>query len=328
MKKIFCPECRDDVTYTVVEKELSHKIKDKEYKYTGKVAYCSSCGEEVYVPEINDYNVRALQAVFRTENDLISLEDIQSIPKKYDIGIRPLSQLLGWGELTYTRYHNGDMPSKQYSEILKKIYDSPLYYKELLEQNKANITNVAYEKSLKAVNNLLVNTSNSIKKIDVVDNYILNYCSDVTNLGLQKLLYYVQGTAYMFNNAPIFEDDCEAWAYGPVYRHIYNKYKEYKNRVIDTPDKADYSIFTDEEIKVMDSVLKTFGLYKESTLVDFTHNESPWLIARNNVPDLKRCNTIIDKELIKDYFLAVRKRYNVTSANEIRNYINHLQEVI
>lgn len=43
------------------------------------------------------------------------------------------------GEQTLTRYCDGDMPTKQYSEILLRIYNEPSYYSELPEKGKDNL---------------------------------------------------------------------------------------------------------------------------------------------------------------------------------------------
>ena len=86
------------------------------------------------------------------ENEIISLEHIIAIPQKYRIGKRPLSLLLNWGEMTFSRYYAGAVPSKQYSDVLKQIHDDPHFYLSLLEKNKNNLKSLkAYEKSRKAV---------------------------------------------------------------------------------------------------------------------------------------------------------------------------------
>ncbi|MBZ9607298.1 DUF4065 domain-containing protein [Clostridium estertheticum] len=51
---------------------------------------------------------------------------------------------------------------------------------------------------------------------------------DITSLALQKLVYYVQGFYYAFTNRLIFEENCEAWVHGPVYRNVYIKYRKYR----------------------------------------------------------------------------------------------------
>ncbi len=111
-EKVFCYECRDDVSYNLQSINLIGKLKGIKYEYVGKVAYCDECGLEVYIPDVEDFNLKALYDVYREANDIISLEKIKEIPSKYDIGKRPLSLLLNWGENTFSRFVNGDMPSK------------------------------------------------------------------------------------------------------------------------------------------------------------------------------------------------------------------------
>ena len=119
-KKVFCEEGRNDVNYIIEETQMVGTIKGEIYRYRGKVAHCVDCQCEIYVAEVHDYNLKALYDEYRKQNDIISLEHIREICEKYAIGKRPLSLLLGWGEQTFSRYYEGDIPSKQYSNILKK----------------------------------------------------------------------------------------------------------------------------------------------------------------------------------------------------------------
>ena len=151
-KKIFCEECRNDVDYMITEVPMTGTIKKTTYHYTGKEAHCHDCGSLLYVPKINDYNLKALYDVYRTANGIIPLEHIMAIPEKYAIGKRPLSLLLGWGEQTFSRYYDGDIPTKQYSDMLTRLYNDPAYYSEILEAGKDSFKSPAsYEKSRKTV---------------------------------------------------------------------------------------------------------------------------------------------------------------------------------
>ena len=149
MEKItFCETCRKDELYYLKTAAMKGTLKGEEYEYTGKQAFCSVCNAEVYVAEILDGNLKALYDVYRQKNGIISLENILEIPQKYNIGKRPLSLLLNWGEMTFSRYCEGDMPTKQYSDTLQKIYNEPEFYLAMLEENKANlISHMAYEQS-------------------------------------------------------------------------------------------------------------------------------------------------------------------------------------
>lgn len=318
---IFCEECRDDVEYTITEVPMIGKIKGIEYHYIGKEARCVKCNTSVYVPEINDYNLKALYEVYRKENGIVSLDVILAIPKKYAIGKRPLSLLLGWGEQTFSRYCDGDIPTKQYSEILTKIYEDPLYYAELLEAGKENLkSQKTYEKSRKAVDELLKVSENNSSKINIAIKYLLNQCEDITPLALQKALYYIQGFYYAFYNTFLFTEECEAWVHGPVYRNVYFKYRDYRFDPITKSQYFDDSVLNTSEKAIFDSVIHNLCCYSGKVLEQFTHNETPWLIARGNLPVTESSEKIISHDNIGTYFKEVKEKYKMMKPSDIRDY--------
>ncbi|MFU0563357.1 type II toxin-antitoxin system antitoxin SocA domain-containing protein [Gardnerella vaginalis] len=249
--KTFCEECRNDVEYSTKSVPMTASIKGKQYSYTGTEAHCKECSSAVYVPEIIDANLRALYDEYRKENNIIPLDKINEIPAKYSIGKRPLSLLLGWGEQTFSRFADGDIPSKQYSDILLRIYNDPEYYLQLLISNKNNLKSaISYEKSYKTTQKLIRELQNnsennnsannnfdskSSDKINNVIQYLIIKCEDITPLALQKSLYYIQGFHFAFYKSFIFTDDCQAWVHGPVYKDIYLRYKNYTFDPIDSP---------------------------------------------------------------------------------------------
>ena len=320
-EKVFCENCRKDVDYNIIEEQMIGTIKGETYTYTGKVAKCKECNSDIFVNSINDYNLKALYDVYREENGIISLEKVLGICEKYNISKRPLSLLLGWGEQTYSRYCNGDIPSKQYSDILNKIYESPVFYSELLENNKEKLpSEIAYKKSKEAVDKILEGNLNNESKINMVINYILNRCGDITPLALQKSLYYVQGFYYAFNDKFLFEEDCQAWAHGPVYPEVYFKYKHYKFDPIESKIEVSDTIFTSSELIIMENVVKHFCCYSGKVLEKFTHSEYPWLETRGEIPELESSTEIIKKEYIGKYFKDVKEKYNMINPNDIESY--------
>ncbi|MEG0181140.1 MAG: DUF4065 domain-containing protein [Clostridium sp.] len=320
-RKAFCSECRDDVLYTITTKQMEGNIKGEKYLYVGKVAYCTDCGEELYVADINDFNLKALHDVYREKNGIVSLETILAIPQKYDIGKRPISLLLGWGEQTFSRYCDGDMPTKLYSDILKKIYDDPSYFNEILENNKGNLKTLSsYEKSKKAVVALIGTSISSKTKIDLAIEYLLNQCEDVTPLALQKALYYIQGFYYAFYKKFLFEEDCQAWAHGPVYRDIYFRYRDYRFDPIECDIKIDDSVFSSSEKAILDSVAKNLCCYSGKVLEKFTHYELPWVSTRGELSENTPSERIILKEQIGQYFSEVKEKYKMTNPNDISEY--------
>lgn len=328
-KKVFCEECRSDIVFTVTEKQMEASIKGEKYIYMGKEAHCADCGSEIYVDEINDFNLKALYDAYREKNDIVSLEMILAIPEKYAIGKRPLSLLLGWGEQTFSRYCDGDMPTKQYSDVLKRIYVEPRYYADLLEKNKCNLkTYVTYEKSKRAVDKLLGKSVETKTKIDMTIEYLLSQCEDITPLALQKALYYIQGFYYAFYETFLFSEECEAWVHGPVYRDIYYRYRDYKFDPIEVNNEFDSSIFSSSEKAVLDSVVKNICCYSGKILERFTHSETPWLSTRGELPENVVSYRIIQKEKIGDYFSDVKEKYNMIIPNDIKEYTKNMFEQI
>ena len=320
-EKTFCEECRNDVEYTTASVPMTGTIKGREYHYTGTEARCADCGSLVFVPEISDDNLRSLYNVFREENGIVSLDVICAIPEKYDIGKRPLSLLLGWGELTFSRYCDGDIPTRQYSDILQRIYNEPQFYSELLEANKANLKSQrTYEKTRRAVDALLSVDTPSNSKINTVIQYLLYQCEDITPLALQKALYYIQGFHFAFYRTFLFPEDCQAWTHGPVYRDIYFRYRDYRFDPIEKTATFDTSVFSASEKAICDSVINNLCCYSGKILERFTHNEAPWLTTRGDLPDSAPSDRIIEKSVIGAYFDAVKAKYNMVNPRDIKDY--------
>ena len=320
-EKTFCEECRNDVEFTTASVPMTGTIKGKEYHYTGTEARCADCGNLVFVPEISDDNLRSLYNVFREENGIVPLDVICAIPEKYDIGKRPFSLLLGWGELTFSRYCDGDIPTRQYSDILQRIYNEPQFYSELLEANKANLKSQrTYEKTRRAVDALLSVDAPSNSKINTVIQYLLYQCEDITPLALQKALYYIQGFHFAFYRTFLFPEDCQAWTHGPVYRDIYFRYRDYRFDPIEKTATFDASVFSASEKAICDSVINNLCCYSGKILERFTHNEAPWLTTRGDLPDSAPSDRIIEKSVIGAYFDAVKAKYNMVNPRDIKDY--------
>lgn len=60
----FCENCRDEVEYYTKEEMSSRNIHDKEVSYKVKLAFCKTCDGEIYIPEINDENLKSLEDAY------------------------------------------------------------------------------------------------------------------------------------------------------------------------------------------------------------------------------------------------------------------------
>lgn len=123
-------------------------------------------------------------------------------------------------------------------------------------------------------------------------------CGDIiTNMKLQKMLYYMQGFHLACFNLPLFEDDIEAWMYGPVVPSIYEEYKSYGSSGIPYPE-GDIIKLDSEEEDIFDQVYNAYGQFSALKLMDMTHSESPWKSTPTGI------GSIISKDKMKKYFLT------------------------
>ncbi len=303
-KTSFCNECNHEVVVAGSSSTLQGKLKGQTYFYEGEVPL-SDCGHEVKDDEIEMLNLKALHDTYRAENSIISLEKIREIPTKYQIGKRPLSNLLEWGELTFTRYFEGDLPSKAYSKILDDIYNSPEIYLEILEKNKNNISIKTYQKSVTVTKKLL---QQNPKASDILS-YIVENTEDITHLSAQKILYYCEGFYIAFFDTPLFNDTCYAHESGPIYQGLSSSNRENINL-----------LSTEKSVK--DNVIKSFACYSGMMLTRMAKSEIPWILG-NQQP-----SKYIDKQDIKTYFLQVTKKYEMLSALDIQTYAKKMFEMV
>ncbi len=326
----FCIECRKQTEYMLQKKKIVKTVRDKEYTFEITVAVCSECGEEMSIPGLLDVNVQEVDAQFRAAEGLISIADIKKLMEIYKIGKAPLSLALGFGEVTIPRYLEGQIPSKEYSDIMKSALSSPSYMKQRLSENKGKLTDAAYKKAIAAVDsiNRLFSVSNQMLRVIA---YIFKSLEEVTPLMLQKLLYFIQGIYSALYGEPLFVEECRAWIHGPVYPEVYELFKDFKYNPI---DDVRFALFegmetglTAQEKRVVDLVVNTFGMYGGKTLEKITHNETPWIEARNGYEEGIPSNELLSKEQIMNYYISVSQKYDISTEKGLRLYIHDMLDI-
>ncbi len=326
-RKDFCIECRKETEYLLRKKEMVKTIRDKKYVFEITVAVCTECGEEMSIPGLIDKNVQEIDKQYRTAEGLVTVEDIEKLMKIYKIGKAPLSLVLGFGEVTVTRYLEGQVPSKEYSDTIKSALTSPAFMKDKLEKNREKITDAAYKKVMAAAVSLESLFSVSDKMLRVIA-YVFERLEEVTPLMLQKLLYFIQGIYSALHGKPIFTEDCRAWVHGPVYPEVYDLFRDFKYNPIEDARFAlldgTADALTEEERQVINLVVNTFGMYSGKVLEKITHNEVPWKIARKGYGDGIPSNAILTKESIRKYYEAMNVKYGLDSEEGVGAYIRDM----
>ena len=116
----------------------------------------------------------------------------------------------------------------------------------------------------------------------------------VSNLKLQKLLYYVQAQFLVNYEEPCFPESIEAWDIGPVVPAAYRKYAKYGGASIFRADKEDIGYISPEDLAKIWSVVVSCADYTVAELTKITQQETPWKKAYSP----HKVNTISNESIL------------------------------
>ena len=140
---------------------------------------------------------------------------------------------------------------------------------------------------------------NSVSVFDVAA-YILNRIGSMTTMKLQKLVYYSQAWSLVWDEEPLYNENIEAWANGPVVRELFNYHRGQfliSSLLIGNPD-----VLSEKQIETIDAVLNYYGNKSSQWLSDLTHMEYPWKLARIGTNEMERGNIVIGLDILADYY--------------------------
>jgi uncharacterized phage-associated protein len=130
----------------------------------------------------------------------------------------------------------------------------------------------------------------------------------ITNLKLQKLVYYSQAWSLALLGKELIAEDFQAWVHGPVLPALYAEYKEFGWKPIYREELNGVSaqqildrLHEDFRNVLLDVEHEHFGMTAYA-LETQTHNEDPWIISRQGIADDAPCDFIIPKKMMQDYY--------------------------
>lgn len=143
----------------------------------------------------------------------------------------------------------------------------------------------------------------NIKVYDVAD-YIVKNMPGITAMKLQKLVYYCQSWSLAWDDEPLFDEDFQAWANGPVCPELYfihrgqfiieeNLFEEFK---------SEENKLTESNIETIKAILKHYGNKSPHFLSELTHKEQPWKETRKDTPLGEPSQNVISKEAMQQYY--------------------------
>lgn len=155
-------------------------------------------------------------------------ERLLFLMEQYEIGKKPLSRLLGWGETTVMRYLDGVEPNREFAQRIEELSKDPWQYAELLERRGDVLTDIAYKKTKRAVYRRMF-----CDKSTEAMQYVVSLAKgDISPYRVVTVLYYAQVYSLVCRGLPIFEEEVSVEAKQKTpYPRLYERLLRYGIRV-------------------------------------------------------------------------------------------------
>ncbi len=288
-KESYCYYCNKDVIFKVKFKTNNYVVNSKQIKVKEKIYYCPFCNHELINDTLDDSLYLIYNEYLRLEG--LSFEKIKKIRKYYNLSQELFGKALGISKRTIIRYENADiLPNKKNIMIYQKIDNNKDEFVSYLKENKKNMDDETYYKIYNLINpNLDIKTINAF--LYVLSN---NYLS-ITQI--MKNFFAIDFECYKKTNKPL---TCLKYAhgnYGPIIDNknmiitflIKQNYIEMLNNeddiiIFKSNNNADMSLFSKEEIEIMDEVIKKLKNKSSSSLTKWSHYFTGWKNTKNGDP--------------------------------------------
>lgn len=160
------------------------------------------------------------------------------------------------------------------------------------------------------MNSTTIKEVEGIVPSDIAKYYLVRSFDDgdlVSNLKMQKLVYYAYVWSLVKNKKKIFKEEPEAWPNGPAFKTLYGELKKYGSEAIKEDyvdrDVADIEKLIPTEIKeTIDDVYEKYNTLTPFELVLKTHTEDPWKNAREGLGASDPSNQKISVGSILTYY--------------------------
>lgn len=315
-----CPLCGKEHIPQLVERDGVTLIKGDKVTYKEQVIVCDASEEEseTYVTSaLSNKNLLAARDAYREQHHLLTSSEIASLRKSYRLTQSELAGVLGWGEVTITRYETKAIQDEAHDGLLRIIRDNPMELLRFVERNRRVLT----EEKLEFVRNVIENkmaeggtaflrrwavqsaylafrkpdASNGKRVFDEATfaaavSYLAGKVQHLYKTRLMKMLWYADSLAYRDQGRSIT---------GLVYRHMpmgalpvaHNELLELDcvrvreeerddgsvQYLVEPCDGVDLGVLNKCEREVLDHVVERFKYCNAKAIVDTMHKERAYV---------------------------------------------------
>ncbi|MGN0505092.1 MAG: hypothetical protein ACI4FZ_00920 [Lachnospiraceae bacterium] len=237
-------------------------------------------------------------------------EQLLSIMEQYEIGKKPLSRLLGWGETTVMRYLDGVEPNKEFAAKIEELYENPWQYAELLEKGKSALTDTAYKKTKRAVYRRMF-----CDKSTEAMQYVVSLAEgDISPFRVMAVLYFAQVYSLVCRGLPIFEEEVSIETKQKTpYPRLYEQLMNYGLKV-QLPEEG---ALTAEDREFLDGVYQILNGYSPNAVRAVLKRDK--LKLRRNKAFLQDAEHLNAEEL-RRYYETMMQKTGMQSVEDLKNY--------
>lgn len=314
----YCPFCDKEHNITIKETHSECLIKNEKIEYIEKNYYCEEYNEEFADGELVDQNILNARDQYRIKHQLLTSNEIKEIRAKYKLSQADLSIILGWGEVTITRYETKEIQNENYDAVLRSIIDNPYKLYDYFMINKNKFTNDRQAKIAKKIFNVAPNTLEtnkyiedsiikkhfSVKEIDrgnqeikfdrilSVIKTLIDRKIELYKTKLAKLLWYIDIINFKENKQSITGLAYYHMKYGacPLGLDLILDSKSIIVEETEENESTQYLIkdviidykLSDQELKTIDTVVNKFNSFSSKDIVKYMHKEQAYIETKTN----------------------------------------------
>jgi len=313
-----CPLCNKVHSVEERKRITQAVVKDEVVDYEQVYYCCPLSGEEEneFVPAgVMDENLLRARNAYRAKKGLLTSDDISRIRNFYGLTQSDLAALLGWGDVTVTRYESKAIQDETYDNIMRMVYNNPLFALECLEKHKERFNPERYAKIRKSikerveefgklylkkqeVKSFYVNFEeetdyNGYKTLDIeklsnVIGYFAQFVNNLYKVKLMKLLWYSDAiffgrhgrsmTGLVYKHMPLgaLPIAYDEIVHLPTVKVVEDMINEDICYKICPNKEVSISEFTLEELSVLELVATKFKNYNSKEIVEYMHKEKAY----------------------------------------------------
>lgn len=250
---------------------------------------------------------------YREKHGIPYQDEIIATRERYGVSASKMSLILGFGTNQYRLYEEGEVPSESNGKMIRSAMN-PRVFQELVSASRNLLSEKEFVKISAKVEDVIAQSHareddqwaerrifrtgrglvngfapQSTARLRSLLVYVLGKMGDTFQTKMNKVLFYIDFLSYRERGMAISGLAYQAIEFGPVpqrWDRVYSGFdevvpqskmvKDQECTVLTTDVKADTSLFSKEELEIIDAVCKKLAGASAKIIVEMSHRESAW----------------------------------------------------